>query len=219
VRDGDTALWMDCGAGTFGHLQRHVDVEELTAVVITHAHPDHCVDLYGLHVLAKWGLQRTDIPVYGPSGLAEFLEPLISNHWGDTFDWHTLDDGARESLGSMELQFSRTDHPLPTYAVDLAAGGKRLVYTADTGPDWSVGAFAPEADLVLSEATYLDASNPARIHLSAKEAGLAAREAKARRLMLTHIWPRVDPAESQREAAEAFGGSVELAEPHLRTVL
>ena len=51
VRAGTTVLWVDCGNGSFTNLQQHVHPEELTAVVITHSHPDHCVDLYGLHVM------------------------------------------------------------------------------------------------------------------------------------------------------------------------
>src|SRR5687767_14297690 len=50
VRSGETSIWLDCGNGTFGHLQQHIAAEDLTAVVVTHEHPDHCVDIYGLHV-------------------------------------------------------------------------------------------------------------------------------------------------------------------------
>ena len=78
------------------------------------------------------------------------------------------------------LRFSRTDHPPPTVAVEIAHDGKRLVYTADTGPDWSVEAFGPGADLVLSEATYQHDDIRAPIHLSARQAGEAAREPQAR---------------------------------------
>ena len=42
----------------------------------------------------------------------------------------------------------------------------------------------------------------------------AAREAKARRLMLTHLWPTIDPLASAAEAAEQYGDTVSLAAPH-----
>src|SRR5207245_9396021 len=51
VRAGDAVIWMDCGNGTFANLQQHVNPSDLTAVVISHAPADHCVDIYGLHVL------------------------------------------------------------------------------------------------------------------------------------------------------------------------
>ena len=217
VRVGDTLLWMDCGNGTFANLQRHAAVEDITAVVITHEHPDHCVDLYGLHVLLRYGMEREGLPVYAPEGAEKRLGALVAGGWGPTFDWNTVGDGDRTVVGDAGLRFSRTDHPPPTMAVEISGDDRRLVFTADTGNGWSVDAFDPGADLVLSEATYQHASKPANMHLSAREAGLAAREAGARRLMLTHLWPRLDPVVSVEEGSEAFGASITLAAPHLVT--
>jgi ribonuclease BN (tRNA processing enzyme) len=53
--------------------------------------------------------------------------------------------------------------------------------------------------------------------MSAKEAGTAAREAGARRLMLTHLWPRNDARHTVEEGSDAFGEAVTLAAPHLVT--
>jgi ribonuclease BN (tRNA processing enzyme) len=217
VQSGDTNIWMDCGNGTFGHLQQHIDAEDLTAVVITHEHPDHCVDVYGLHVLTRYGLEREGLPVYAPEGLSEHLGQLVGGDWGGAFAWNAIDETERVSIGSVDLRFSRTDHPPPTYAVEATADGRRLIYTADTGPAWDVSAFAPGADLVLSEATYEHGKKPVEIHLSAHEAGVMAREAGARRLMLTHLWPRLDPHKVVAEGSEAYGDSVILAAPHLVT--
>ena len=218
VRAGDAVIWMDCGNGTFAHLQQHANPADLTAVVITHGHADHCVDIYGLHVLYKYGLERVGLPVYAPEGVERTLEGLVGE-WTDTFDWKLVGDGDRASIADVKLQFSRTDHPLPTVGIDLEQGGKRLVYTADTGPDWSVEVFPAGADLVLSEATYQHDDIRAPIHLSARQAGEAARAAKARRLMLTHLWPTLDPVASVEEGSEAFGHAVTLAAPHLVTHL
>jgi ribonuclease BN (tRNA processing enzyme) len=216
LESGDTSIWMDCGNGTFGHLQDHVAVQDLTAVVLTHGHPDHCVDIYGLHVFLRYAIERENLPVFAPEGLEPYLLSLVSD-FGNVFDWRAVGDGDTEKVGDIALKFSRTDHPPPTYAVEARADGRRMIYTADTGPGWTVGAFDPGADLVLSEATYLHANRPAPIHLSAKQAGDAAREAHAERLILTHLWPMNDPTESAIEGAEAFGDSVTIAAPDLVT--
>lgn len=218
VRSGSTAIWLDAGNGTFSHLQRHLDIEDLSAVVLTHGHPDHCVDIYGLHVLLRYGLEKEGLPVYAPQGLEKFLHSLVSD-FGNTFDWHEIDDEASTRIGDFELCFSRTDHPPPTYAVELKADGRRMIYTADTGPGWSVSEFEPGADLVLSEATYLHADIPVPIHLSARQAGEAAKAAKAQRLLLTHLWPLLDSAAVAEEGALAFGGPVTLATPDLITTI
>ncbi len=218
VRAGSAVIWMDCGNGTFANLQQHVNPEEITAVVISHAHADHCVDIYGLHVLYKYGLERNCLPVYAPEGVEKTLEGLVGE-WTDTFDWNLIADGDHVEVSGVAMKFARTDHPVPTVAVDIAHAEKRLVYTADTGPGWSVEAFAPGADLVLSEATYQHDDIRAPIHLSARQAGEAARAARARRLMLTHLWPTLDPVASVEEGSDAFGHAVTLAAPHLVTHL
>ena len=133
VRDGSSTVWIDCGNGTFGHLQEHVAVEDLTALVITHAHPDHCVDLYGLHVMCRYALHRVGLPVYAPAGLERHLGTLVDGDWGGTFSWHDIDPSQPVTVGSMSLCFARTDHPPPTYAVEITANGSRLVYRRTPG--------------------------------------------------------------------------------------
>ena len=91
------------------------------------------------------------------------------------------------------------------------------MYTADTGPDWTVGAFDAGADLVLSEATYQEGHKGVPWHLSAHEAGRDARQADASRLILTHLWPELDAVVSVKEGSESFGEPVTLATPHLVT--
>jgi ribonuclease BN (tRNA processing enzyme) len=216
VRAGDATIWMDCGNGSFLNLQQHIDPAELTAVVISHGHADHCVDLYGLHVMYRYGMEMSGLPLFAPEGLEPVLSHLVGS-FGDTFEWNTVADGDKVEVGEAQLRFSRTDHPPPTLAVEIEHEAKRLVYTADTGPEWSVEAFDAGADLVLSEATYMHDDIRVPIHLSARQAGEGARDAEARRLMITHLWPTIDPLASVEEASEAFGREVSLAAPHLST--
>jgi len=216
VRVGDQTIWMDCGNGSFANLQQHARVEDIDAVVITHGHPDHCVDIYGLHVLYKYGLERDCLPVFAPEGVDKQLEALVGA-WDDTFDWHTIGDGDTVTVKEAELRFSRTDHPPPTMATEITHADRRMIYTSDTGPQWSPAVFAPGANLLLSEATYQHDDIRAPIHLSARQAGEFARAAQAKELMLTHLWPSLDPVASVEEAADAFGKAVVLAAPHLVT--
>jgi ribonuclease BN (tRNA processing enzyme) len=217
LRTSGATLWLDCGNGTLANLQRHASVDDLTAVIVTHWHPDHCVDLYGLHVLLQYGLERQGLPVYAPEGTEARLGTLVDGDWGGAFAWIPVGDGDATTVGDTGLRFSRTDHPPPTMAVELSADGKRLVYTADTGPGWSSEAFGPGADFVLSEASFQRHNELGRVHISARQAGEAARASGARRLMLTHLWPGLDPTASVVEGSEAFGREVLLAAPHQRT--
>ncbi len=213
VRTGSTTIWMDCGNGTLTALQRHAAPADIDAVVITHTHPDHCVDIYGLHVLNKYGLERHGLPVYAPVGAERTLSALVGGDWGGAFEWHGMADGDCAGVGAASMRFRRTDHPVTTIAIEIGYRDKRLVYTSDTGPGWSPEAFGRDADLVLSEATYLHDDIRAPIHLSARQAGELARDARARRLVLTHLWPTIDPVASRAEGSEAFGAEVTLAAP------
>ena len=197
---------MDCGNGTFANLQQHVEPEELTAVV---HHPRASRPLRR-HLRAARAAAATASSARAcrctrPKGSRSSSRALVGD-WGDTFDWHVVGDGdatddrRRRRCGSRAPTTRR-----PRIAVEVAHDGKRLVYTSDTGPEWSVDAFGPGADLVLSEATYLHDDIRAPIHLSARQAGEAARDAGARRLMLTHLWPTLDPVASVEEGSEAFG--------------
>ena len=106
---------------------------------------------------------------------------------------------------------------MPTVAVEVADGDKRMVYSSDTGPGWLPSAFGSRPDMVLSEASYQEAAKGPPIHLTPAEAGRAAKEAGARRLVITHVWPSSDPVVSVAEAEEAFGAPVTLAATHLTT--
>jgi ribonuclease BN (tRNA processing enzyme) len=215
VTHGDTRVWVDCGNGTFARLQQHCDPDTLDALVITHAHPDHFVDVYGLHVHYHYGSGRRHLPVYLPDDLPELLGVFVHD-WGFAFDWHPIDPTAVYKVGELRLAFSRTDHPPPTFAVEVTdPDGRRLVYTADTGPGWEPSAFAPGADVVLSEATYLHERRGSPLHLSSRQAGEAARRAGAARLVLTHRWPTVERDRWAAEGAEAFGAPVVVAVPDL----
>ena len=210
VRGAGATVWLDAGSGTLANLQRHVGLDEVDAVVLSHEHPDHMSDIEGYRVACAYVVERTGVAVYAPAGVLARL----SGDPSPAFDWRTVVDGDAVEVGGLELRFSRTDHPPETLAVRVGGEGRSLVYTSDTGPAWSMAAFGAGPDLALSEATYLGDREGTAGHLSARQAGALARSAGARRLMLTHIWPVVDPESSRGEAADAYGGPVDLARLH-----
>ena len=207
VEDGTTSIWMDAGSGTMANLQRHISFDELDAIVLSHEHPDHWADLEGWAVVWQYRLERSDFPVYAPAGLRGHTYKPDS----PAFAWHEVADGDTVRIGTMDFTFSRTDHGPETLAMRIDAGGRSLGYSADTGPAWSLNALGPGLDLVLCEATVPIEEEDTMQHLSARQAGAAAKAAGAARLVVTHLWSNVDPDESRREASEAFGSPVEVA--------
>ena len=211
VRAGGTAVWLDAGFGTFANLQRHMDPAELDGVVLSHAHPDHWVDVLAFRTLVRWYRPRSGIPVLSPADVRA-LAVQINGDPAPPFDWRVVEDGSVEHIGALTFRFSRTDHQGETLAVRVDGDGASLGYTADTGAAWSLRALGPNLGLALCEATLEDrASSPDLQHLTAAEAGADARAAGARHLVLTHLAPGMDPARSRAEATEAFGAPVDVA--------
>lgn len=207
VRGGGTTVWLDAGPGTLANLQRHVALDALDAVVLSHEHPDHWSDLEGYRVACTYVLARPAAPVYAPAGLRDRVYPGFRS----AVDWRATADGVTARIGALDLSFSRTDHGPETLAVRVDSEGRSLGYSADTGPGWSFDALGPGLDLALCEATYLAEHEHVGGHLSAAQAGAMARRAGVGRLILTHLWPTIDPVLSLAEAESAYGAPVTIA--------
>jgi ribonuclease BN (tRNA processing enzyme) len=207
VASGTTCLLLDAGPGTFANLQQCIEPATIDAVIISHHHPDHWTDLYALTTHARFALGRQGIPVYAPAGLAERARLEDS----PVIEWHEVTDGDTVQIGALACVFCRTDHSFETLAVRIDGGGRALGYSADTGPGWSLAELGTDLDLVLSEATYTVEHEGTAGHLSGRQAGEQARKAGARRLVVTHRWPTIDPSTLADEAQVAFGSAVEQA--------
>lgn len=218
VQHGDTRIWCDAGPGTFMNLP--VDPDLVDAIVITHQHPDHVLDvLTAFHSWTYRPVPRTGIPLYTAQGVWDRLEGFLDKGQGSGFhkcyDFTPVWTGDRVTVGDFELAFSEMDHTVPTIGIRFEAGRRSLFFTGDTGPVGEWRELARDVDVMLSEATYQGEPglNPYPHHLTATEAGQIAREVKAARLVLTHIPPYLDVAKSVHEAELTFDRPVALAVP------
>ena len=209
---------LDLGSGALGTLHRFVDPLQIDAVLLSHLHPDHYFDLSGLYVMWKYhpGGPRGRIPVWGPHGVARQLARAygLRKNPGMTeeFDFHEYDDQVVE-LGPFSITAAPVCHPVTAYGFRVEVAGRVLVYSGDTGPCEELVGLAKDADLLLCEAAFLDSrENPVDLHLTGKQAGQAAADAGAARLVLTHVPPWNDVQDTWTEATSVFDGPVELAE-------
>jgi ribonuclease BN (tRNA processing enzyme) len=208
LEEGKTRIWIDAGTGSFAALQPHAaDYERIDALVLSHLHPDHCADVYPLHVALQYE-KKARMRLFGPPGTLEALGGLIEGgaaKLAEVFAFQAVDEDTEVAVGSVRLGFRRTAHPVHTLAVRAEAGSKVLVYSADTGPATDLVSFARGADLFLCEATYQNEWRGKPFHLTAAQAGETARRAEVGGLVLTHLWPTADPQVSLAEARETAG--------------
>jgi ribonuclease BN (tRNA processing enzyme) len=210
-------LLVDCGNGAVGALQRHLDPLDVDAVLLSHLHADHCLDLVPYSYARRYHPRAPlpPLPVYGPRGAQERLcaafEQPPDDDLADVYDFRTVQEG-RRTIGPFSIDLARMNHPVETYGMRVMADGATVAYSADTGESAALVELARHADLFLCEASYVDApGQPRDLHLNARQAGEHARRAEARRLVLTHLVPWNDRERSRAEGAEGFGAEVELA--------
>ena len=209
VRAGDTAVVVDLGTGTLANLQVHLDPGAVDALVLSHEHPDHWLDLPILRNALRYLLHVEGLAVHGTAGVLAAARTLIGEV-APTFVLSPIAAGDTLTVGDITFGFSRTDHPVETLAVRAESDGRSFLYSADTGPGWDPSGFGDGVDLFVCEATFRP-DEEGGVHLSARQAGQIARKLGAGRLVVTHVSPLLEDEPQLLAAADAYGGPVELA--------
>ena len=214
--DGADVL-VDCGNGSTANLLKLTAPERLAAVLLTHRHADHCVDLIGMYYALAFhrdGPQAVD--VYAPSDVADHLSVLVDSNtrFTDVCRFHDVAPGDHLEVGALAVDLFASDHPVPTVSVRAVVDGAVVAYSADSAGGTDLVECARGADLFLCEATWQGEpeSHPPGVHLTARGAAAVARDAGVGRLVLTHLWPALHPERSLAEAASGFDGALSLAE-------
>jgi ribonuclease BN (tRNA processing enzyme) len=214
------SLLLDLGSGALGSLQRHIKPYAVDAVLISHLHVDHCIDMCGLYVMMKYvpgGPGRDSMPTWGPAGTGAHLSRAYGNSDGEdvlgVFDFHELRDREPVRVGPFTVTPVRVNHPVEAYGFRVECDGRVLVYTGDTDDCDALSDLMEGADLVLADAAFVDGRDEARgVHLSGRRAAEAAvRAGGVKRLMLTHLPAWNDPEVCLAQASQVWPGEVELA--------
>jgi ribonuclease BN (tRNA processing enzyme) len=233
VREGETAILIDCGNGVFAKLREHVDYVDVTGVILSHLHADHFLDLVPFAYALTYAPRQQPVPVdrwpgtddparpelHAPQGARETFRRVVGA-WGNedliekAFELREYDESDRITIGPVTVGFQGVPHFTDTYAMRLSSsnGTGQIVYGADCSPTDALTDFARGSDLMLIEATLPRPERTGeRGHLTPREAGEHGRAAGVRRLVLTHISDELDSEWAREEAASAFQGPVEVA--------
>ena len=211
-------LLIDAGNGSTGVLQRSIGLLDIDAVIISHLHGDHYLDLVTYTYARRYHPDGSPgcLPVHGPSDVREHVASAfgrpVDDLLSEVYEFHPVSGPGRLEIGPFELELDQMNHPVETYGMRIAAGGRTLTYSADTGVCDELVKLARGSDLFLCEASYLSHDeNPRDIHLTGTEAGEHAARAGVDRLLLTHLVPWGDAVRSLAEADEVFDGEITVA--------
>jgi ribonuclease BN (tRNA processing enzyme) len=230
---GGTVLLLDCGNGVFSKLRLHREYTDVDAVLISHMHADHFLDLVPYAYALTYAPRQQPVPVAQWPGTRTPARPRlllppggrkalrrITGAWGDenlienAFRPEEYDPAATVSVGEITARFQEVPHFTTTYAVDFTStdGPGRITYSADCRPNDDLIGFARDTDLLIVEATLPrpERAGP-RGHMTPAEAGEHARRAGAGRMLLTHISDELDEGWALDQGREAFGSEVAVA--------
>lgn len=167
---------------------RPLDLAAIDDVLITHVHGDH---MNGLEGVAYWKFfaEGKRLRLWTSPEVREVIwdQRLVASmgtlwdgarfrqmRFDDYFDWRPLGWDGETAIGPFRLRARRTRHHVPTSAVLVEAGGRRLGYSADTAFDPELIGFLAAGDLVVHE-TNLGPAHTPYAELAALPADLRAR--------------------------------------------
>lgn len=202
----DVHVWLDAGGGTWRELLSHVDYEKIDAIVLSHKHPDHTIDVFQAFHARMYGQSERlpRIPLYAPRETAEML-PRFSEDITQSYDVQVISEDTSQEIAGAKWSFVRMAHPPETLGMRVEADGATFAYSADSGSAADFTALAGGADLFVCEATFQDSDEPWEGHLSASDAGSIARQVEAADLLLTHLPPGRDHGLSLAQAERTAG--------------
>jgi len=227
LRAGESSLLLDLGQGSFPRLAGLLDPGALDAVVISHLHPDHFVDLVPLrHYLRYEGSPRR-VRVIGPAGLAGRLDALfgLPGFTAEALDVETHGEG-NAVVGEFELEVARVTHTESSVAVRVTtlADGRPsstgLVYSGDCGRAEDLDPLIRPGDTVLCEVSFGTGPVPDGVrHLDGPAVGELASRTRAGRVLLTHLLMGFARAQTIDSVRACYDGPVELVDPGFETTV
>lgn len=231
VQSDGYSLVLDCGNGVFSKMRCHCDYVDIDAVLISHLHADHFLDLVPFSYALTYAPRQQPVPVAGwpgtrtpatpelhaPVGATEMFRSITA-WWGNdelierAFALREYGPGDELEAGPFQISFCEVPHYTQTFAIELSTPSGRFTYSADCSPNEELVQFARDTDLLLIEATLPRPERTGmRGHLTPGEAGDIGRRAAAKRVVLTHFSDELDPEWMRAQAAEAFAGPIDLA--------
>ena len=165
-----TKILVDCGSGVTQRLDQSKNSSaDIDALLLTHLHTDHVIDLYQL-IISSWHSDRTSQwKIYGPKGTKKFVDKIFLA-WKSERKLRISYEKRKSSkalnykvyefkkegfinINDIKIKYFEVDHkPVPyAYGFSFFNKNKKLTISGDTRPCESLMLNAQNADVLLHE--------------------------------------------------------------------
>lgn len=214
---GDKHILVDCGSGTGRQIARAGrSIKNIDCVFISHTHPDHVADLLPiLHALISTPgyVREKELHIFGPDGMNYFyyrcVSPMLREPEGFRIRVHEIE--GTTDMEDFQVSTVKTIHSFNSIAYRISRGSKSVVLTGDCALDEGIVALSRGTDLLVVDCSFPDGLK-VEGHLTPRECGMLAKNAGAKKVILSHIYPTDFPDEVRIDECRAvYDGEVVLA--------
>lgn len=221
VSVADFHILLDMGPGTlYQLLHLGLSLEDISAIFISHFHPDHVTDLIPFFFATRYQLgyrRQTPVNLITHRKFIEFHDGLMKafGHWvlppEGLIEYKLLTGDSLQctTLGPFTVKTIGVKHNEESLAIRLESGGKSLIYSGDTGLCEEIIELARDGDLLIVEcANSPETGSP--FHLGPEDIAQIASKAKPKRLLLTHFYPHSENP-FLKPILEVYSGEILIA--------
>ncbi|HES60195.1 MAG TPA: MBL fold metallo-hydrolase, partial [Caldithrix sp.] len=205
---------LDLGPGILHQLAvLNIDYLKPDTIFLTHFHLDHCSDVFPF-LMSRYLLDNASngrLKIYGPVGLNYWysMNASLQGKW--------LSECQPEIVEIKDQQIYWIDYQVKTFPTEHTKesiayrfeGERSVFFSGDTGFNEKLIQFAEGVDLGILECSHPD-EKPVAGHLTPKEVGRFAREAKFKSLAVCHVYPENDRPNLTEIIAKEYKGSINI---------
>jgi ribonuclease BN (tRNA processing enzyme) len=225
----DQLLLLDFGPRTLGNLMKlGVDRHRLRYILFSHFHADHFADFihffFDAVFYSRFVGERPDLTIIGPRGTKKLFGIMLENFPG--FNAAQFKTTIREvadrsfRIGRTNITARTVTHSRRLHCLGyrIAHGKRVLAYSGDTMYCDGLLRLCRGVDVAVLDCSF-PANRPGPDHLHAGDCGRVARDARVKRLVLSHFYPIAERFNVKKQAGRLFKGKITMGRDLMRVVL
>jgi ribonuclease BN (tRNA processing enzyme) len=220
VGSSEGALLLDCGATALSSLNRqNLGAASIDVIFLSHLHGDHIAGLPFLFLHYIYIQPRSQpLKIVGPTGVESRVRMLFQATYADTaaeplpyaLEFIEVQPGEEFRFNDFRIRPFAVPHQKQPISLgcEIEAGGRKIVYTGDSGWTEDLVAHTQNADLFLCECSFFDTR--LENHLDYLRIAENLDRFGAKRIILTHLGEEVLMRQQEVKLEMAYDGLTAL---------